>query len=188
MNKIPRQWIAMNRTLINAGRMNVFLFVLLVLSLGWVFYLSSRSPIVVVLDKEKIKFIQGKRKDIGLDEFHIKEFVEEFVRQYYTWKRFDPETMVGNVLPWITKGLEKKLREKLKKRKFKGEVSQRSFDIEVFIEKGILVAVFDKLVRMEGIPFVATIQVAFKLKKGKTTRWNPSGIYIDGMVEHEKKN
>ena len=44
---------------------------------------------------------------------------------------------------------------------------------------------FDRIIRVEGVPVLAPMELEFELIKGKATRWNPQGLYINGITQKE---
>ena len=191
MEKIPRQWASLNKSLNTARFVNLSLLVLLLCSFAAQFFLLQMPPVVVTLQQGKKTFFWGERKNMEIDKTDIKAFLEDYIRTYYRRKGEGKYTIFDDIAPFSTKSFLEALREKMKREKrklSKKKITQRAIDIEIHFEGKNIIAAFDKLLRIDGTPFIMATQAAFKLAKGAATRWNPMGIYVNGVIEHEKKH
>ncbi|MCY4524837.1 MAG: hypothetical protein OXB84_08865 [Halobacteriovoraceae bacterium] len=152
----------------------------------------NRPPVVVLINEPQKTFTTGKRQKVAISEKEIATFVKKFIDLRYRWEGFNSQKIVARIAPLSTKSFKNALLRKLNGRKFKKirtkKISQIPIEPKVYFSKGKVIASFDKLVKMDGVSLVAQKQVLFILQKGNKTPWNPMGIYIDGVVEHEQKN
>ena len=73
-----------------------------------------------------------------------------------------------------------------KNKDFKGqEVSQDIAHIKVKISEKEIIVTFDKIFHIASIPLVVPTQVSVQIINGATTKWNPMGLYVNGILEHE---
>ena len=189
MSKIPDQWAALNKTLTASRRTNFFLCLLLSLCLVFLMIQANRPPVVVVENGKAKRFHLGEYQKTPLGKKEIEIFLKGFIRDYYNFDRYDPRLTIKRISPFSTLGLKNALLSKPAKgfkKLQKKRVSQRVLDIKIHFQKNQVIATFVKLLRIEKVPFLIKTQAAFKLQKGASTRWNPMGIYIDGVIEHEK--
>ena len=193
MKKIPNQWTAMNKAFNTARWINIFLCLLLGVLLTTQFLILNRPPVVVVEKNGQRKFYQGHRLKIVVGKEEIANFIKEFVKAYYSFNSFEEYTSsyrIGEIAPLATEAFKEGIKNRPQKKglkELKGKsVTQRVLDIQVHFQKNGIIASFDKFLRIEGTPFVITTQVAFKLRQGRASSWNPLGIYVDGIIEHEK--
>ena len=192
MTKMVRQWITVNKTLDMARFINLSIFVLFIITLFFFGYLSWNSSLVVVMEKDKKTFLMGERKNIPIGQKEIESFLKKFIQLRYNWDGFIPERIIKNIAPFSTQGFKESLLSKLQGKEFKEirgkNIRQIPVDPRMFFEKKKVVVVFDKLIKIDGVSLVTEKQVLFILKKGKSSQWNPMGIYVNGVIEHEKKN
>lgn len=155
------------------------------------FVLANRRQVVVLAsDQESFYFVQ-KSTDSEIKEVDVKKFVHKFIDNYYNWAELDPDKILVSVAPLVTEGFRDNTAPVLKVRKdkeFLGKKVQQSVaGIKVIVNKDSTVATFDVVLRVEGIPLVVPMQVSFQLAMGEKTDWNPIGIYINSLTEHEGK-
>ena len=189
MSKIPDQWAALNKTLTASRQTNLFLCLLLSLCLVFLMIQANRPPVVVVENEKIRRFHLGEYRKTPLEKKEIEIFLKVFVESYYNFDRYDPKLLIKRISPFSTLGFKNALLSKPAKgfKKLQGKrVSQRVLDVKIHFQKKRAMATFVKLLRIEKVPFLIETQAAFKLQKGASSRWNPMGIYIDGVIEHEK--
>ncbi|MCY4524706.1 MAG: hypothetical protein OXB84_08210 [Halobacteriovoraceae bacterium] len=189
MGKIPDQWAVLNKTLTASRWTNIFLCLLLLVSLFFLMAQQTRSPVVVVEDGKARRFHMGEYRKTLLGKEEITIFLKDFVGEYYSFDRYDPQLIVKRISPFSTIGFKNTLLEKSSKKfaKLKGKkIAQRVLDVKIHYQKNQVIATFVKLLRIGKVPFLIETQTAFKLQKGTPTRFNPMGIYVDGVIEHEK--
>ncbi|MEK6774182.1 MAG: hypothetical protein AABY64_09590 [Bdellovibrionota bacterium] len=188
---LVNQWIALNRFLFIYKAVGVAITGLCLL-LGVVcIFLANKSPVVILASENDYLYFQGHNSQVALTEIDIKRFVEKFVTRYYNWSELNPDLIIKNIEPLATDGFKINTLANLKFRKekeFLGKKIQQSVaGISVQITKESTVAIFDVVLRVEGIPLIVTTQVAFQLVKGAQTEWNPMGLYVNSLTMHEGK-
>ena len=189
--KIPNQLMGLNKVLHTTRWINISLCTLFGILLVTHIYILNRPPIVVIDKGEKKAFFQGKHLKAAIGKEEVEEFIKKFVVAYYSFDSFEDShslSLIKRIAPLSTRGLRHAIRNRpLKTKDLKEKkVSQRVLDVRVYFEKNGVMASFEKLLRIEGVPFIIATQVAFKLRHEKGTHWNPMGIYVDGVIEHEK--
>lgn len=185
------QWTSLNKVLnlykIIGIVLGIICFSLTILS----FYLATNPPIVVVHDGDQKKFYYPKKKEIEISESDIAAFIVEYVNLRYTWKDLDPTVILRNISPVTTKGLlrkiEKKIRKESGKKKSNKKIEQTIANIRPLVTQNQSSASFDRIVRVDGIPLMASTQVSFRIVRGSPTAWNPIGLYVDGITMHETR-
>ena len=190
-NKALNVWTDINgllRThkLINGGLLLVCLFQVFVIGLMY-----CADPIVVVSEKEEHRFYVGKREDFTFSEKVVENFVMDFLKIRYQWKKLDPNILQKNLAPLTTEGLNKKIGiflKTLQQKEFQGKrTSQAIVNMEVSVTKEKVVASFDKLLKIEGIPVPIPTTVSLHIIRGTSNVWNPTGLLVNGIREHQTK-
>lgn len=153
--------------------------------------LVNRKPIVVLITESDRLYLMGKPAMANLTEGNIRSFTEQFVKSYYEWNALEPEKIAQGVTPWVTDGFRAKALSLLKDRKekeFAGKaIRQNVSSLSVEVTKDSTIALFDVVLRVDGIPLIVPTQVSLQLVKGSPTEWNPMGLYINGATVHEGK-
>ncbi len=185
------QWTALNRFLFIYKAVGVAIAVLCLILGAVCIILSNKSPVVVLASENEFFYFQGRHSQVDLNEGDIKRFVEKFVTRYYNWRELNPEQIIKNIGPLATDGFKDNTLANMKLRKekeFLGKKVQQSVaGISVQITKESTIAIFDVVLRVEGIPLIVPTQVAFQLVKGAQTEWNPMGLYVNSLTMHEGK-
>ena len=188
------QWVALNRILkaykIAGILLGLLLGLLCMALVALVFYLATSPPVVVVLKENSQQgFYYGERKRVPITEPALRDFLKEFVQLRYTWKERDPELILKNIAPFITEGLLRKISHSLKATEGKGtppgSIEQVAVNIQPTVTEEKAQAIFDRIIRVKGVPVLAPMELEFDLIKGKATRWNPQGLYINGITQRE---
>ena len=190
-SNLVNQWTTLNRILFIYKAAGATLAVLCLFLGILAIVLANRSPIVAVATENDYLFFQSRRSKLDLNEANIKRFIERYVKLYYEWEVLEPEKIAQNIGPLVTDGFRAKAYELLKLRRDKEFVGktlrQNVSGISIQVTKEDTIAVFDVVMRVEGIPLIVPTQLAFQLVKGNQTEWNPLGLYINGATMHEGK-
>ena len=183
------QWTGLARTV------NILKTVILALSIVIVALTAAlglemtKPPVVVTIDGEQRSFYIGRPAVLEVGEAEIKKKIRQFVKLRFEWRKLDPAKIIKDLAPLTTPGLNKKLFAtlmELRDQKLQGkETNQTVTNLNVLITKERVVATFDKVLRVEGIPLVVPTQISFNIVQGKQTVWNAEGIYIHGLIEHQ---
>lgn len=183
------QWVHVNNQVRFYKIVGTIIGIIGVFLLSVVLLQSFKSPLVVYDDgNQKIPYMAATR-EFKIDEEQIRRFLIEYLYLYHRWDNLDPEAISKQISPFTTEGLMEKVQGQLIQRKnkdFKGqEVAQDIAHIKVnILEKEILIT-FDKILHIASIPLVVPIQATFQIVNGAATKWNPMGLYINGIIEHE---
>lgn len=187
---VHSQWISLNRVLMFYRYMSaVFIF----LALGaWVMMAWSllRDPFVVVLNHKERIWVESEKKDVPIEREEIVEIIKRFIEKRYQWKKLNLDELIHHIQPITTSGLLEKIKDDvasfiktdLSKKKFEQAVT----NIEVKISDSSIIASFDRVIRVDGLPLVAPLQLSLELIRGSRTRFNPIGLYINGLIEHQR--
>jgi hypothetical protein len=191
MNQTINQWTALNRFLFIYKAVGAAVAVLCLI-LGIVcIVLASKSPIVIVASENENFYFQGRQGQVEIKELDVKKFVERFVVRYYNWQELNPDQIIKNILPLATDGFKENSFLNLKARREKEfvgkKISQSASGINVQVSKQSTIATFDVILRIDNIPLIVPMQVAFQLVKGSQTEWNPLGLYVNTLTTHEGK-
>jgi hypothetical protein len=188
---IVNQWAALNRLLYIYKAVGAALALVCVLLTGLCMILANNNPVVAVVNDGDYLMLQGRRKSVDLNEANISRFVEQYVRTSREWKTLEPEKIAQSVAPFVTDGFRSKVLEVLRLKKTKEfadkEVRQDVSGLSVKVTNDKTVAVFDVVLRVNGIPLIVPTQIGFDLARGPSTQVNPLGLYVNGETLHEGK-
>lgn len=154
--------------------------------------ISLQDPLVVVLGDDFKQYVQGKRTKNSVTEKDVERFVMEFLPQMFVWDELLPEKILRQISPFVTEGLLARFKLELTKRSEKDlkgkKLSQSIANAKILVTEKNVIANFDKVLRIDGIPLVVPSEISFNIIRGSQTRWNPVGLYVNGLIEHEGKN
>lgn len=151
--------------------------------------MSFQSPLVILMDGQEKQYRQTERKSDSITEKDVEKFVREFLEQLFTWDQLEPDVIIRQVSPLVTSGLLERIRAELSQKvekDFKGKtLSQDIVSVSVKVTPKEVIASFDKVLKINGVSIVIPSQMAFNIIRGGSTRWNPMGLYVNGIIEHE---
>jgi hypothetical protein len=185
--------VLLNRTLLIYKFVAAGVIILAVLMALFVLYRSGADPVVVVERCGVKNFFEGKRDAVKITDTDVKEFAEEWIKLRYTWSDFDPDKIAKRVEPISTEGFKQKLIELLTKKGAQGKdqkaqkLEEIAANIRITLTDKEVLAIFDRIVRINGIPIVVPSEVSLQVIQGSVSNWNPLGLYVNGVVEHEDK-
>ncbi len=141
-------------------------------------------------DKATNCFVEAKRSSIEVTDDDVVEFVRQWIVNRFEWERLSEDALVRNLSATTTEGLLSKVREQFKsgaEKEFKDKsVAQYvSKNIRVDLAQNKVVASFDRILRVNGIPLIDPAELRLSLVQGTKTRLNPHGIYVNGVTEHK---
>ena len=146
---------------------------------------------MVIREGERQQYHAGRRANLPISEAAVEEFVRKFLHIRYEWDKLDPRAKQKSLSPIVTDGLQKKLLKlltHLKDKEFQGkETSQAIVNVVVSVTKEKVVASFDKLLRVEGVPIPVPTTLSLHIIKGTPNIWNPIGLLVNGVIEHQEK-
>ena len=181
------QWLALNKILKTYKFIGALLGFLSFSLLILVSYLVTLPPIVVVekAKESQSRFYYGERQITPLTEKDIADFLKDFVRLRYSWRSEKQNLVLKDIAPFMTKGLLRKTRVAFQKnitgKKPKDSIEQVAVNIKPLITEQKAQVFFDRIVRVNDVPMVAPLELEFHLIKGSPNRWNPRGLYVNGI-------
>ena len=185
------QWAALNRFLFIYKAVGVGLLVVCLIFGGVCISLANRSPIVILASDNDYFYFQGRHAKVTLTELDIKRFVENFVSRFYNWQALEPDTILKSVGPLVTDGFKENTLLNMRARKEKDfvgkKIQQAATTASVQVNKDSTLAVFDVILRVDGIPLVVPTQIALSLVRGPQTDWNPMGLYVNSLTQFDRK-
>ena len=186
-----RAWTDINSLLRTHKLINLGLVVVCVLQVFVIGWMYVADPIVVIKDGNKQQYLAGQRASLPISEAAVEEFVRKFLHTRYEWDKLDPQAKRQSLAPITTAGLRQKLFKlltHLKNKEFQGkETSQAIVNVKVSVTKEKVVASFDKLLRLAGVPIPVPTTVSLNIIKGTPSVWNPVGLLVNGVIEHQAK-
>jgi len=188
-NTVPNIWTAQENVIHLYKLTAVGLAAVVFMLVGALLISYFRDPIVVVKTESGLEFYPSNRSSTTVGKNEIQKFTKEFIASLYVWSEFDNEKLKKEVSTYVDDDLLVKLMsaqvqryvKELKAKKMSQAVT--SIEIEVLADK--VIARFDRLLKIEGIPVVIPTELTLSMIQGGRTRVNPMGIYISGMIEHE---
>ena len=186
-----RVWTDINALLHTHKLINLGLIAVCVMQVFVIGWMYVADPIVVIKDGEQQQYLAGQRSSLPISEAAVEEFVRKFLHIRYEWSELDPQAKKRSLSPIVTNGLQQKLFKllmHLKDKEFQGkETSQAIVNIKVSVTKEKVVASFDKLLRLEGVPIPVPTTVSLHIIQGTPNIWNPIGLLVNGVIEHQSK-
>lgn len=191
MKKTLQAWTDINALLRTHKLINLGLTAVCVLQVFVIGWLYAADPIVVIKDGDKQQYLAGQRVNLPISEKSVEEFVRKFLKIRYEWDKLNPQAKRKSLAPIVTSGLQQKLFKlltHLKDKEFQGkETSQAIVNVKVSVTKKKVVASFDKLLRLAGVPIPVPTTLSLHIIKGTTNVWNPIGLLVNGVIEHQEK-
>lgn len=186
-----RAWTDINALLRTHKLINLGLVMVCVLQVFVIGWLYMADPIVVIKEGKRQQYHVGQRANLPISEAAVEEFVRKFLRIRYEWDKLDPQAKRQSLTPIVTTGLQKKLFQlltHLKNKEFQGkETSQAIVNVKVSVTQEKVVASFDKLLRLAGVPIPVPTTLSLHIIKGTPNVWNPIGLVVNGIIEHQEK-
>jgi hypothetical protein len=185
------QWLALNR-LANTYRVTcLILGGCLVITLSILAYVTSLPPVVVEKGNNEVIRYHSTRKNNPIGKNEIKRFVKTFIKANYEWKKFERKTMLFNIRPFVTDDfyslVSKNSKKKVVRPDGEDKFSQYVGEVNVSVTDKEVVAQFDRVIRLKGLPLISVTQISLQILKDSPNKWNPLGLYVNGLIEHEVK-
>lgn len=158
--------------------------------LALVFIISeSDLPLVVERDRAYYRPLNVERSDIKPTKESVEELVSDFIKVRYEWNSFQPQDIVKKLEPYTTESLRAKLLEEFGKKGVQNKpgesIEQAVARIRPDVSEKAVLATFDRILRINGVPVVVPMEVSLLLSEGPKTFFNPMGLYVNGLIEHE---
>ena len=189
VNTVPNIWEAQENTIHLYKIISLSLGVVLVGALGFIGLSYFINPIVIVQSGSHLEYYPSVRKPVEIGKAEIESFVKEFLRAFYVWSDYKADRLKKEIIPYIEEELSNKLMEAQNQkyeRDLKGrKLSQAITFVEIEVLNDKVIARFDRILKIEGVPLVVPTEISLNVIKGTATRLNPLGVYISGVTENE---
>jgi hypothetical protein len=188
-NTIPNIWAAQENLIhfyrvLSAG-LGGLAIVLLAVAVAFGF----RDPIVVVKSKGEQEFFVSRRAPVSIEKKDVENIARRFLDALYVWPEFNGQALAKEIVPYAEEALVRKIIETqaLKYgRDFKGKkLAQEISFVKVEVLEDRVVCSFDRILKIEGIPLVIPTEVTLSMLRGSSTRENPMGVFVSGILENE---
>jgi hypothetical protein len=181
----------MNRALLGYKWISILLALLAITLAALAAYQAARSQVVVLERAGQKEFFEGRRAPIQITDDDVKSVIEQWIRLRYEWREYLPEQIARNIGPISTEGLQAKIRDLLIKEKAHSPPEQHLAEtvsgIDVKLEDHDASASLDLILRVNGIPLVIPTELSFQVIRDTPSRWNPTGLLVNGVIEKEQK-
>ncbi|HMR24096.1 MAG TPA: hypothetical protein PKC21_01960 [Oligoflexia bacterium] len=180
-----KQWTSTVKSLELFKFLSIGLIVITI-ALSGLLYMQINKPFLAYdrADK-KVKELSSMK----LTNEDVKDFIEKFVEQRYTWKEFDPKKITYALKPYATKTFLKGLSDLLGNKKAKNKpgesIEQYVTRIKPILTNTDSFAIFDRILRINDIPIIVPVQIKLGIIKGRKTSFNPMGLYVNSLIEFE---
>lgn len=187
---VHSQWMALNRILAFYKVMSISMFFIALITWIMMAFFLLKDPIVVILGKSTKHWSQGEAKPVPIEAEDIVDTVKRFIEGRYSWKKLNWNEMRYLLFPIVTSGLFDKIEEDMgafiKKEWSRKPFEQSLANIDVTVGEKSITASFDRIIRVDNLPLVAPLTLTLSLTQGMRTPENPRGLYINGIVEHQR--
>lgn len=188
-NNYFEKWTYMQKNQQFQKRIILSLLGLMGLLLLIVLFAGQQTPLVVERDNSVYRSLLVEKTDVKPTKESVAELVEDFVKARYEWENFEPQVIVKKLEPYTTEALRTKLFEEFGKKGFQNKpgdsVEQSVARIRPDVSDKAVLATFDRVLRINGIPVVVPTEISLLLSEGPKTFSNPMGLYINGVIEHD---
>ncbi|MBX3033547.1 MAG: hypothetical protein KF865_06440 [Bdellovibrionaceae bacterium] len=151
--------------------------------------LGFQDPIVVVKSEEAQEFFNSRRAPVSIEKKDVESITRRFLDALYVWPEFNGQALAKEIAPYAEDALVGKIVETqaLKYGKdFKGKkLAQEISFVKVDVLEDRVVCTFDRILKIEGIPLVIPTEVTLSMLRGSSTRENPMGVFVSGILENE---
>lgn len=189
VNTVPNIWEAQENTIHLYKIISLTLGVALVAALGFIGLSYFKNPIVIVQSGVQIEYYPSVRKPVEIGKADIELFVKEFLRAFYVWSDYKADRLKKEIIPYVEEELLNKIMESQNQkyeRDLKGrKLSQAITFVEIEVLNDKVIARFDRILKIDGVPLVVPTEISLNMIKGTATRLNPLGVYISGVTENE---
>jgi hypothetical protein len=188
-NTVPNIWEAQENTIYLYKIISLTLGAVLVSALGFIAISYFKNPIVIVQSPDKIEYYPSLRKTIEVGKPEVESFTKEFLTALYVWPDYNADRLKKEIAPFVEEELLGKLidaqNQKYEKDLKGKKLSQAITFIEIEVLGDKVVARFDRILKLEGVPLVVPTEITLNMLKGSSSHPNPMGIYITGVTENE---
>lgn len=154
-----------------------------------ILFAGNNNPLIVEKNQRLYQPLRIEKMDIKPTNESVSELIEEFIKVRYEWPIFEPQTILKKIEPYTTEAFRFKLQEEFGKKSFQNKtgesIEQSVARIRPTVTDKSILASFDRILRINGIPVVVPTEISVLLSEGPRTFSNPLGLYINGIIEHE---
>lgn len=190
-NTIPNIWASQENLIYfyKVVASGLALLVLFMLALNVM--VSFQNPIVIMKDSVKMEFYPSERSPTEIGKKEVEAFTKKFLAALYVWPQFQEDLLAKEIYPFAENSLVEKFvnaqSSKLGKELKSKKLAQAITFIDVQVKEDKVLCRFDRVLKIEGLPLVIPTEVTLSMIQGSSTRLNPMGIYVSGIMEHEGK-
>lgn len=188
-NTIPNIWTAQENTIhfyrmlaIGLGALAIFLLIFAAVA-------SFRDPIVVIRSNAGQEFHPSARAPMSIEKKDVENVTRRLLDALYVWPEFNAQALTKGLSPYVEDALVGKIVETQAQKfgkDFKGKkLAQEITFVKVNVLEDRVVCTFDRVLKIEGIPLVIPTEVTLSMLRGSSTRENPMGVFVSGILETE---
>ncbi len=188
-NTAPNIWTAQENlihfyrlTTAALGILSIFLF-------GAILIVAMRNPVVVLKSQGAQEFYPTVRQKVSIEKVDVEAFTKAFLSKLYVWQDFNADRLKTELEPFAEPGLVQKIADGQAQKYGKELKGKRLTQAITFVSVQVLddrvVARFDRVLKIEGIPLVIPTEATLSMIEGDGSRLNPIGISVTGIVERE---
>ncbi len=182
------KWTYLHRTERFHKRIILSLLGIICILIVIVLFARNTKPLVVERDHHAFRALSVEKSEIKPTKEALAELITEFIKARYEWESFTPQIIIKKLEPFTTEDLRSKLLEEFGKKGFQNKpgesIEQSIARIKSDISDKAILASFDRILRINGIPVVVPTEISLLLSEGPKTFFNPIGLYINGLIEH----
>lgn len=188
-NTIPNIWTAQENMIHFYRMLAIGLGVLAVILLVFATVASFRDPIVVIRSNAGQEFHPSSRASMSIEKQDVESVTRRFLDALYVWPEFSSQALAKGLGPYVEDALVEKIVETQAQKfgkDFKGKkLAQEITFVKVNVLDDRVVCTFDRVLKIEGIPLVIPTEVTLSMLRGSSTRENPMGVFVSGILENE---
>lgn len=188
-NTIPNIWTAQENMIHFYRMLAVGLGALAAVLLVFATVVSFRDPIVVVRSNSGQEFHPSSRAPMSIEKKDVENVTRRLLDALYVWPEFNTQALAKGLGPYLEDTLVGKIIEKQVQKfgkDFKGKkLAQEITFVKVEVLEDRVVCTFDRVLKIEGIPLVIPTEVTLSMLRGSSTRENPMGVFVSGILETE---
>lgn len=156
-----------------------------------ILFAGNSTPLVVERDVSIYRALSVERTELRPTKEAVADLASEFVKIRYEWNSFEPKTITKKLEPLTTEDFRTRLLEEIGKKSFQNKqgesVEQSLARVRPDVSEKAIIVSFDRVLRINNIPVVVPTQVSLLLAEGPKTYFNPLGLYVNGLIEHEDR-
>lgn len=188
-NTMPNIWIAQENRIhlyrvlaLGFSFLTIMLLIILVIAI-------FRDPIVVLKSSDGQEFYPSHRASASIEKRDVEVISRRFLNALYVWTDFNSQSIGKDINPYVEDTLAEKVVETQSHKYGKDFKDKRLAQEIAFVKITVLddrvECIFDRILKIEGIPLIIPTEVTLSMLRGNPTRINPMGVFISGIIENE---